>query len=239
MRILQIEHWPVRFSYDNASYFARQNDRVEDLRIYSGQPCPDPAAFGAVIVYGGYMSAYDDVRNPWIADELRYMEKCIKAGVPVLGICLGSQLLARLLGASVYRSASPEFGFQRLRPTLAGASHPAIAAMCAGGPTKAVSSDFLALEWHGDAWDLPAGATRLAESAHWPNQVFSYGDKVLGIQFHLEFTFEHMAWAVGAEKDSIPRGPGCEDPQTFLADPGRFVELTRAMEALLDGFLGR
>jgi len=100
MKILQIEHWPVRFPYDNASYFARRGDSVEDLRIYAGQPCPNPTEFGAVIVYGGYMSAYDDARHPWIADELRYIEKCVKAGVPVLGICLGSQLLARLLGAT-------------------------------------------------------------------------------------------------------------------------------------------
>ncbi|HWR12914.1 MAG TPA: type 1 glutamine amidotransferase [Rectinemataceae bacterium] len=237
MRILQIEHWPARFPYDNAPFFARRKDRVEDLRIYAGQPCPEPSAYDAVIVYGGYMSAYDDTRNPWIADELRYMEKCVNAGVPLLGICLGSQLLARLLGARVYRSASPEFGFQRIYPTPEGASHPAIAAMCAGDPTKAASSDFLALEWHNDAWDLPAGATRLAESAYWPNEAFSCGDKVLAIQFHLEFTREHMMWAIGKERDSLPQGPGCEDPDACLADPVRFAELARNMETLLDKFL--
>jgi len=244
MRILQIEHWPAGFSYDNAGYFARRGDKVEDLRIYAGQPCPDPAALGAVIVYGGYMSAYDDAHNPWIADELRFLESCLKAGTPVLGICLGSQLLARLLGAKVYRSATPEFGFQRVRPTAEGARHPAIAALTAKGAAAnsgaaAETGDFLALEWHNDAWDLPAGAARLAESAVWPNEAFSYGDKVLAIQFHLEFTREHMIWAAEAHRGDIPSGPGCEAPEAFLSDPRRFEELMDNMERLLEGFLHR
>ncbi|MCE1196670.1 type 1 glutamine amidotransferase [bacterium] len=235
MRILQIEHWPADFSYDNAGYFARRGDEVEDLRIFAGQPCPDPSGYGAAIVYGGYMSAYDDANHPWIADELRFLESCLEAGVPVLGICLGSQLLARLLGARVYRSAAPEFGFQRLRPTPEGAAHPAMAAML---DTRRASRDFLALEWHNDAWDLPAGAARLAESAVWPNEAFSYGDKVLAIQFHLEFTREHMTWAAEAHRGDIPSGPGCETPEAFLADPNRFDELADNMGRLLDGFLG-
>jgi GMP synthase-like glutamine amidotransferase len=236
MRILQIEHWPAGFSYGNAGYFARRGDQVEDLRIYAGQPCPEPSEYGAVIVYGGYMSAYDDANQPWIADEVRFLESCLKAEVPVLGICLGSQLLARLLGARVYRSAAPEFGFQRLRPTAEGARHPAIAAMASG---QAAAGDFLALEWHNDAWDLPSGAARLAESAVWPNEAFSYGDKVLAIQFHLEFTREHMTWAAQAHREDIPAGPGCETPEAFLADPRRFDELADNMGRLLDGFLGQ
>jgi len=245
MRILQIEHWPVGFPYDNAGYFARRGDEVEDLRIFAGQSCPDPSKYGAIIVYGGYMSAYDDAHNPWIADELRFLESCLKAGTPVLGICLGSQLLARLLGARVYRSAVPEFGFQRVRPTAEGARYPAIASLVAGGGGKkganagaaTEATDFLALEWHNDAWDLPAGAARLAESAVWPNEAFSYGDKVLAIQFHLEFTREHMAWAARAQKADIPSGPGCETPEAFLSDPRRFEELRLTMETLLEGFL--
>ncbi|MFA6366317.1 MAG: hypothetical protein WCX13_03925 [Candidatus Hydrogenedentales bacterium] len=82
-------------------------------------------------------------------------------------------------------------------------------------------------------------ATRLAEGSNWPIQAFSYGDKILAIQFHLEFTREHMIWAAEAHRGDIPSGSSCEAPEAFLADPCRFEELKLKMERLLDGFLRR
>ncbi len=84
--------------------------------------------------------------------ELRFLEECLKAGTQVLGICLGSQLLARLLGARVFRSPAPEFGFKRLRLNHAGAADPVL------GRIGDDSGGFLAIQWHDDAWELPAGA---------------------------------------------------------------------------------
>lgn len=234
MKILQLQHLPGGFPYNSAPWFAARGDEVRDVQLCLGEEAPEPQTQDAIIVYGGYMSAFDDAGHPWIPAELRYLEACLRAGVPVLGICLGSQLLARVLGARVYRSQSPEFGFHRIRPSEAGRAHPGLAPLCQG-PT----GDFLALEWHNDAWDLPAGARLLASSDTWPNQAFSYGDRILAIQFHLEFIRDHMARAVAKEPGAIPRGPGCEDPGAFVASQGRFDEIGRNMALLLEGFLGR
>ncbi len=243
MRILQIQHFPPRFSYNCEGYFARRGDLVEDTGFFTGLPTdsePDPSHYDAVIVYGGYMSAYDDAGHPWLARELRFIERCATLEVPLLGICLGSQLFARMLGARVFRSAVPEFGFMKIRPTPEGAAHPVIGQLSGNSPGSAGVSlrdpGFLALQWHNDAWDLPSGAVRLAESDFWPNQAFSYGDRMLATQFHLEFTHAHMAWAVEQEKSSISEGPGCEKPGAFLGDARRFDEIARSMELLLDGF---
>jgi GMP synthase (glutamine-hydrolysing) len=233
MRILELHHGEPEFAYNNEGFFRRRGDEIRRLFLSAGEEAPDPLAQDAVIVYGGYMSAFDDAGNPWIAGELRFLEACLKDDVPILGICLGSQLLARLLGARVYRSDRPEFGFTRIALTEEGQSCPALAAPAAGRATR----DFLGLEWHDDAWDLPAGARRLAESACWPNEAFSYGDKVLAIQFHLEFSYEHMAWAMREKADEVPRFPGAQTPAEFLADRGRFGEIAANMEKLLGAFL--
>jgi GMP synthase (glutamine-hydrolysing) len=151
----------------------------------------------------------------------------------VLGICLGSQLLARLLGARVYKSPKPEFGFKRITLMAEGRADPVMSGLVSGG-----NQDFLAMEWHSDVWDLPAGAVRLASSAAWENQAFRYGPNVLATQFHLEFTQPHMAWAASKSAGEVPADPTGEDLASFSAPGPRYDEVRRNMETLLSGFLG-
>lgn len=232
MRVLQLIHWEPKFEYNCSGYFARRGDRVDNAQLFKGGPAPEPEDYDALIVYGGYMSAFDDSGHPWIKDELRFLESCLKAGLPVLGICLGSQLLARLLGARIYKSDFPEFGFKRLELTEEGAADPALGRLAGPG-----GRGFLALEWHNDAWDLPAGAVRLARSEAWENQAFRYGPKVLATQFHLEFTQPHMAAGVAANSGELPADPAAEAPEAFVAPGPRWEEIRLNMERLLDGFL--
>jgi GMP synthase (glutamine-hydrolysing) len=155
-------------------------DGLADLRL-------DPDDL--LIVLGGPISASDDNSYPFLVDELRLIEDSLRREVPVLGICLGAQLLARALGARVYAGSAKEIGFAPVTLTAEGR------ASCLGILERDVCP---VLHWHGDTFDLPAGAKRLAHTDVTPNQAFSVGDRVLGLQFHVEadlLRFER--WLIG------------------------------------------
>jgi GMP synthase (glutamine-hydrolysing) len=147
-----------------------------------------PGPHDILIVLGGPIGAYEDNRYPFLTDELRLIERALKQNTPVLGICLGAQLLARALGALVYRGTRREIGVGSI--DLSPQGHRSCLRHFAGAPQV--------LHWHGDTFDLPAGAVRLASTAITPNQAFVHGTKVLGLQFHVEAEARQIErWLIG------------------------------------------
>ncbi len=144
---------------------------------------PDLAEADLLVVLGGPIGADDDVSYPWLADELETIERRLKGDKPILGICLGSQLMARALGARVYSGQVKEIGWARLNLTDAGRRS-----------CLAPVDETRVLHWHGDTFDLPEGATLLASTALYANQAFSWRERALALQFHLE------AGAAGLER---------------------------------------
>ncbi|MBR1122255.1 glutamine amidotransferase [Bradyrhizobium lablabi] len=141
-----------------------------------------------LIVLGGPIGAYEEDRYPFLRDELRVIEQALRADVPILGLCLGAQLLARALGARVYAGKGKEIGVAPIE--LSAAGH----ASC----LRHLAPDFRVLHWHGDTFDLPAGATCLASTSLTPHQAFSMGAKILGLQFHIEAEAEQAErWLIG------------------------------------------
>lgn len=139
-----------------------------------------------VVVFGGPMSANDDHLDG-IRAELAFMETILASGKPLLGICLGGQLLARSLGARVYlhERGEVEIGYTRIQPTEAGRD-------------RFAHSEFF-YQWHKEGFEVPAGGTLLAAGERFPNQAYSYGGNALGLQFHPEITFEMIQrWTTSA-----------------------------------------
>jgi GMP synthase (glutamine-hydrolysing) len=146
------------------------------VEIDAGDRLPDWREFDAIVAMGGPMSANDDGALPWLREEKELVAAAVRSGKPFWGVCLGVQLLAASLGARVYTGAEPEVGVLPVELTEEGAGDPVFSVL---PPTLP------ALQWHGDTFELPKGAVRLAGSPAYPNQAFRF-ENAYGVQFHLE-----------------------------------------------------
>jgi len=188
------------------------HERGVELRrveLDEGEPLPDWRSFDAIVAMGGPMSVNDEADLPWLADEKRLIAEAVRAGTPYWGVCLGVQLLASSLGARVYPGPEPEVGILPVELTLDGLVDPVF---------EGLPNEVLTLQWHGDTFDLPHDAVRLAGSPSYPNQAFRV-HKAYGVQFHLEVSAEMAReWAeVPAYVASLERTLGAERAPAFLA----------------------
>ena len=154
--------------------------RLCRVEVDAGEELPERREFDAIVAMGGPMSVSDDAELPWLSAEKEFVGAAVRAGMPFWGVCLGGQLLAASLGARVYEGEQPEIGVLSVELTGEGRRDPVFSAL---------PHSILALQWHGDTFDLPAGAVRLACSRAYPNQAFRYSN-AYGVQFHLEVSPE-------------------------------------------------
>jgi GMP synthase-like glutamine amidotransferase len=154
--------------------------RVPFARVLldEGGELPDWRAYAGIVAMGGAMGAYEDDAHPWLAAEKRLIAEAVRAGVPYWGVCLGAQLLAASLGARVAPGPRAELGVLPVELTAAAAQDPVFAA---------APASFATLQWHGDTYELPPGAVRLASSREYQQQAFVLG-RAYALQFHLEVT---------------------------------------------------
>lgn len=157
-----------------------QGIRYEYIDMFGDKPdLFDPADWSGLIVLGGPMNVDQTDRYPWLADETEWIQTALDANLPLLGICLGSQLLAKALGARVMSGDRKEIGWYEIELTDKAGDD-----LLFGG----CRSQETVFQWHGDTFDLPEGAILLASSRLFPHQAFRYGERAYGIQFHLEVT---------------------------------------------------
>jgi GMP synthase-like glutamine amidotransferase len=173
--VLAFRHVPFESLGMIADSLEQHGISFEYVDLYTGTACPDTGAADGLIFMGGPMSANDGL--PYIRQELELIGEAVSRGLPILGICLGSQLIAKSLGARVYKNAIPEIGWYPVHWTAA--------AEC-DRLHQGLSEPETVFHWHSETFDLPAGAELLAYSQACRNQAYRVGENVYGLQYHLE-----------------------------------------------------
>jgi len=193
------------------------------VRVFDGHPVPaDMKGAGGLVVMGGPEAVYQLDRYPYLRAEMALIENALKAGRPVLGVCLGSQLLAAALGANVRRAARKEIGWYsvRLRPEAKD-----------DRLLRGLSEEFVACHWHGDIFDLPAGAVPLASSELTELQAFRYGDSAWGLLFHAEMTQRIVAALVSEFGEGLKR-VGIDGDEILASAPRHLAGLGEIAETI-------
>ena len=227
MRIHWLQHVPFEGLGSIDDWAARNGVRVNASRMFAGDILPPLAAFDLLVIMGGPMSANDTMTHPWLAGEKRLVQRAMDAGKMVLGICLGAQLIASAAGADVYSNGCKEIGWFPVERT-------AVARLNPVGQVLADRAEVF--HWHGETFDLPNGAIHLARSPGCDHQAFALGERVVGLQYHLETTMQSARALIEHCRHELVDQAYVQGEAEMLSRPKRFERLNIELNRLLDYF---
>jgi len=194
-------------------------------RFYENYRLPEMETIDWLIVMGGPMSVNDEAIYPWLAEEKTFIRKAIEVGKTVIGICLGSQLIAEVLGSKVYPNNQKEIGWYNVSLSDAASQLPLFTGF---------EKQFQVFHWHGDTYDIPKGSKHLISSAACTNQAFLYNSNVLGLQFHLEVTGQSLQSMVDHEREELVVNNFIQSAEAILGETSYIDDNNRKMFQLLD-----
>ena len=178
------------------------------IDVFNEAPLPNSLSnISAVIVLGGPMNVYEEDEYPFLKKENEFLKEVIEDGLPTLGLCLGAQLIVKATGALVKKNSQKEIGWFSVSVTGDGLDDPLL---------QGFQEEFDVFQWHGDTFDIPEGAVRLAESELCPNQAYRVGDNIYGLQFHVEVTDEMIYQWLDAYRDEVNSLIGIVDPDQII-----------------------
>jgi GMP synthase (glutamine-hydrolysing) len=225
MRIHYFQHVPFEGLGNIEDWIISKRHSLSSTRFYNKEAPPKLDDIDWLIIMGGPMGAYEENIYPWFAAEKRFIGQAINKGVKVLGVCLGAQLIASVLGAKVYRNAHKEIGWFPINLTKEGRVSTLF---------RELPAEFLAFHWHGDTFDLPSGAKHLAENIACKNQAFSYGNQVLALQFHLDLRKDNIEEWVQSGTNELVKAPYIQSAEQMLAQDNQFVIIEKYMRQIMD-----
>lgn len=225
MRVHYLQHVPFEGLAGIEAWVQSKGHSLSVTRFFNGESLPDVKDIDWLIVMGGPMNIYEHEEYPWLVQEKRFISQAIHGGKTVLGICLGAQLIADVLGAEVTRNQYKEIGWLPVKLT-----EEAMASTIFGFLPK----EFTVFHWHGDTFDLPPGVIRLASSEGCLNQAFLYDDRVLGLQFHMESTTDSIEEIVRNCGSEIVQGKYIQKPEEILGKAQHVSWMNDAMSQILD-----
>lgn len=224
MRIHYLQHVPFE-DLANIEEWAKSRDNdLSRTLLFEDEELPQMHDFDWLIIMGGPMNIYEHEKYPWLVKEKEFISRSLADDKIVLGICLGAQLMADVLGGRVHRNEQREIGWFPVGLTSAGKSSRIFGVL---------PEEFVAFHWHGDTFEIPPGAKRTAESLGCRNQAFEMG-KAVGLQFHLESSPDSIDHLIHNCGDELTEGRYVQKPEELLTEMNRFPEARRLMDALLD-----
>lgn len=198
MRIQVLQHIEFEGPANILEWAEERGHALAVTHLYAGEPLPALNEFDFLVIMGGPMNIYEYDRHPWLTSEKELIRASVDGSKIVLGVCLGAQLIADALGGGVYPNEHKEIGWLPVRLTSAAAESPVFT----GWPRE-----FTAFHWHGDTFDLPPVARHIALSEGCKNQAFAVGDRVVGLQFHIESTWDSVEALLANGAEDIVPGP--------------------------------
>ncbi len=225
MRMHTLEHVPFEGPANIGAWAKERGHMFTRTFLYEGGKFPHWDEFDWLVVMGGPMNIYEVEKYPWLIAERNFIEKAIAEKKIVLGVCLGAQLIADILGGSVYKNHHKEIGWFPVQLTEKAKKGP----LFAGAPEC-----FTPFHWHGETFDLPPGCTRLAESEGCSNQAFEYKGRVIGLQFHLESTQESIKQLIDHCGNELVKGQYIQTKETMLSQTDHLLAIEQTMTKVLD-----
>ncbi len=208
-------HWLQHVAYEGLGHLEGWLDRsgaeVTCTRLFAGELLPDPDDIDLLVILGGPMSVNDDATLPWLVTEKAFIARVIDRGVGVFGICLGAQLIATVLGAAVGPNPEREVGWWPVEAVP-------VPQQPSGLPVFPFPPRLTCLHWHGETFQLPSGAVRLARSEACGNQALQVGRRVIGLQFHPEATPDWVRTVLAHSPGSLRPGPYVMAENALTAD---------------------
>ena len=208
----------------------KRDHSMDYTRLYEQESLPDISGIHMLVIMGGPMNVFDNHIHTWMEEEIAWVSAFIQTGKPVIGICLGAQIIAAALGADVYPGDQKEIGWHNLQFL------PAVGEYMIW---KEHPGTLKVFQWHGDTFDIPEGATRIASSPAFPNQGFIFGKQVIALQFHLEVTRKAVEDLTDNCRNEIRPGTYIQEEQDILSDTSHFSFSQDLLFQLLDYLRGR
>lgn len=228
MNILLFQHVPFEGPGYIKEWMEESGHDLTVAHLYNEKWNFEIENFDALIVMGGPMSVYDENKYPWLVHEMRAIEKAIESGKHVLGICLGAQLIASILGSKIYKASEKEIGWFPVQ--LSGETN--------FWPAAENRKEYpVVFHWHGETFDLPENAIRLASTVICPNQAFLYKKNVVGLQFHLEMGEKDVANIVKHCRHELTSRPFIQSKEIILSRKDHYSHTKQMMSDLLSNWL--
>lgn len=225
MRVHYLQHVPYEGVGAIGEWADARGHALKGTELFR-QGLPRPDDLDLLVVMGGPMNIYQEADYPWLPAEKTFVGSAIDAGKIVLGVCLGAQLIADVLGGPVSKGAHVEIGWYPVELTAEGRD----CRVFAGFPER-----FTVLHWHGDTFSIPPGAMHVASSVACANQAFAYdGGRVVGLQFHLEETRDSLAELAEHARSELVEGEWIAAPEELLSAEAPFAECHDLLFELLD-----